>query len=255
LYLNAVAVGTRYEGTFESTTVIGNCSTWNDWNKWDQTTKDNIKQFMMSSMDSLQVSPLSLRWGLSKLTPCAQNYFFWTWKISNSTATGKVESPFWSYLLALEQGWAPTDPRDADGQCDRLGAGFTRFTGELQSWQVGGNGANVVPTLNDYKWPLTAVVGFPNAATLPTYTPTGPIPTLPVPTFTDPADPKKTIDMGNGWNDANDKTLMSVPDGKCAYPDAWNAQNATVPVCNAAARRREVLARKPFASPPQPAGR
>jgi glucan 1,3-beta-glucosidase len=57
--------------------------------------------------------------------PRSQNYFFWTWKIGNSTATGKVETPFWSYQLALEHGWAPTDPRDADGQCDRIGAGFT----------------------------------------------------------------------------------------------------------------------------------
>ena len=255
LYLNAVNVGTRYEGTFAgSSTGVGKCSTWNDWDKWDQTTKDNLKQFMMSSMDALQVSTLSS--GLcSKLTPRSQNYFFWTWKIGNSTATGKVETPFWSYQLALEHGWAPTDPRDADGQCDRIGAGFTKFTGQLQSWQVGGNGANVIPTLNEYKWPLTAVVGFTNAATLPTYTPTGPIPTLPVPTFTDPADPQKTIDMGDGWTNDNDKTLMSVPDPKCAYPDAWNAQSATVPVCGAATNRRDVLAGKSNAASPPPDGR
>lgn len=60
LYLNAVGVGTRYEGTFPgTTTAVGNCSTWNDWDKWDQTTKDNLKQFMMSSMDALQVRTLS----------------------------------------------------------------------------------------------------------------------------------------------------------------------------------------------------
>ena len=155
----------------------------------------------------------------------------------------------------MEQGWAPTDPREADGQCDRIGAAFNKFTGPLQSWQVGGNGANVIPTLDDYKWPLTAVVGFTNAATLPTYTPTGPIPTLPVPTFTDPADPQKTINMGDGWNDDTDKTLMSVPDPKCPYPDAWNAQSVAVPVCSAAARRRDVPAGKPNAVPPQPVGR
>jgi len=188
--------------------------------------------------------------------PGSQNYFFWTWKIGNSTATGKVEAPFWSYQLALEQGWAPTDPREADGQCDRVGAPFNRFTGQLQSWQVGGNGANTIPTLGQYKWPPTAVVGFTNAATLPTYTPTGPIPTLPVPTFTDPAaDPQKTIDMGDGWKNDNDTTLMSVPDSTCPYPDAWNAQSATVPVCGgAAAKRREMLAGGPLAAPP-PDGR
>jgi glucan 1,3-beta-glucosidase len=190
-----------------------------------------------------------------KLTPCPQNYFFWTWKISNSTATGKVETPFWSYRLALEQGWAPDDPREADGQCQRLSAGFDGFTGELQSWQVGGNGANVIPTLDQYKWPLTAVVGFANAASLPTYTPTGPIPTLPVPTFTDPANPQKTLDMGDGWTDNNDKTLMSVPDPNCPYPNEYDAQNVTIPVCGAAARRREMLAGMPYVAPPQPIGR
>jgi glucan 1,3-beta-glucosidase len=184
-----------------------------------------------------------------------QNYFFWTWKIGNSTATGKVETPFWSYRLALENGWAPTDTREADGQCQRLGAAFDGFTGQLQSWQVGGKGANEIPTIDQYKWPLPAVVGFANAATLPKYTPTGPIPTLPVPTFTDPSDPKKTIDVGDGWNHDADKTLMSVPDPNCAYPDAWGAQNATIPVCNVAARRRDVVAGRPDAAPPQPVGR
>ena len=190
-----------------------------------------------------------------KLTPWSQNWFFWTWKIGNSTATGKVEAPFWSYSLALQQGWAPTDPREADGQCQRIGAGFSNFTGELQSWQVGGSGANNIPTLNDYKWPLTAVIGFTNAATLPTYTPTGPIPTLPVPTFTDPANSQKTLDVGNGWYDGDDKTLMSVPDPKCPYPDEYNATNATVPVCAAGARRRDMLAGRSFVPPPQPVGR
>jgi len=58
--MNAVGVGTRYEGTYSgSGTRVGSCSTWNDWDKWDQTTKDNLKQFMMASMDALQVSTLS----------------------------------------------------------------------------------------------------------------------------------------------------------------------------------------------------
>jgi glucan 1,3-beta-glucosidase len=60
LYMNAVNVGTRYEGTFPGfSKVIGNCSTWTNWDTWDQTTKDGLKQFMMASMDALQVSSLS----------------------------------------------------------------------------------------------------------------------------------------------------------------------------------------------------
>ena len=31
-------------------------------------------------------------------------YFFWTWKVGNSSITGKVEAPFWSYKLGLDNG-------------------------------------------------------------------------------------------------------------------------------------------------------
>ena len=59
-----------------------------------------------------------------------QNYFFWTWKIGNSSTTGKVEAPFWSYKLGLEQGWMPKDPREAIGTC----GGASPFKGPLESW-------------------------------------------------------------------------------------------------------------------------
>lgn len=55
LYLNAVGEGTRYEGTFETTTRIGSCDQWNNWDQWDQSVKDALKQIMLSSMDALQV--------------------------------------------------------------------------------------------------------------------------------------------------------------------------------------------------------
>jgi hypothetical protein len=36
-----------------------------------------------------------------------QNFFFWTWKIGNSTQLGTSSSPMWHYQLGLQQGWIP----------------------------------------------------------------------------------------------------------------------------------------------------
>lgn len=48
-----------------------------------------LKQVTLASMDALQ------------------NFFFWTWKIGNSTVLGTSSSPMWHYKLGLEQGWIP----------------------------------------------------------------------------------------------------------------------------------------------------
>ena len=45
------------------------------------------------------------------------DWFFWTWKISNSTVKGYPTSPHWHYKLGWEQGWIPKDPRAAQGYC------------------------------------------------------------------------------------------------------------------------------------------
>ncbi|KAG8826365.1 hypothetical protein FRC18_010071 [Serendipita sp. 400] len=212
LYLNAVGRGTRYEGTFESTVAIGSCDTWNDYASWTQATKDALKQFSMSSMDALQ------------------NWFFWTWRIGESSATGKVMTPFWSYKLALQEGWAPTDPREAAGQCSRLGVDIGSFSGTLQSWQVGGAGAGTIPTLDTYPWPPISIGGAEGAAAvaaLPVYTRTGDIVTLPGPTFSS----APTASVGNGWANAADTTPMAVPIAGCTYPDPWDALSAVAPAC------------------------
>lgn len=64
------------------------CSQWDDWQNWTQEMKDGIKKFVLASMDAMHFP----------------GYFFWTWKVGNSLATGKVQSPFWSYQLGLENG-------------------------------------------------------------------------------------------------------------------------------------------------------
>jgi len=57
LWVNGVGLGTRYEGTYTPGTwpVVGNCSTWTDWQKWNSTMKASIQQFALASMDALQV--------------------------------------------------------------------------------------------------------------------------------------------------------------------------------------------------------
>jgi glucan 1,3-beta-glucosidase len=85
-WLNGIDLGTRIEGTFRGSTRIGSCDLWSDWPNWNQTVKTGFLDLALTSMDSLQ------------------NSFFWTWKIGNSSRTGKVEMPFWSYSLGLQHG-------------------------------------------------------------------------------------------------------------------------------------------------------
>ncbi|KAG8764321.1 hypothetical protein FRC15_007690, partial [Serendipita sp. 397] len=141
LYVNAVGMGTRYEGTMDGKPRTGDCAPWIDYTTWDQSTKDSLRGLGLSSMDSLRDS------------------FFWTWRIGESTR-GRVEAPFWSYKLAIQEGWAPANPRDSAGQCAKLGSTVNGYVpGSLQSWQVGGAGAGTVPSLDSYPWPPTEIGG------------------------------------------------------------------------------------------------
>ena len=220
LYVNAVGRGTRYEGTFPGfTTKLGDCARWNDYTTWDAATKSGLRDLSSATMDALG------------------DWFFWTWRIGEASS-GKVEAPFWSYKLALQEGWALTDPRTSKGQCTRMGStgnSFVASGGTFSGAQIGAGVVDAiaeVPSLASFTWPPTEVGLFANAATLPTYTPTGPVPTLPVPSQPNatPA-PTGTTDFGNGWTNAADTGLMHVPVPGCAYPNAWDANNAAVPVC------------------------
>ncbi|KIM27156.1 glycoside hydrolase family 5 protein [Serendipita vermifera MAFF 305830] len=221
LYVNAVGKGTRYEGTYaEGLPNLGSCGRWNDYTTWDATVKAGLQQVSASTMDSLG------------------DWFFWTWRIGESSATGKVEAPFWSYKLSIQEGWAVTDPRTSVGQCQRLGSVVNAFYtngGALSSAQVGQGVTDAiggVASLGTHPWPPTEVGLFANAALLPTYTATGPIPTLPVPSQPSgtPA-PTATTNYGSGWANPADTELMHVPINGCAYPNAWNATTADIPSC------------------------
>ena len=101
------------------TTYVGSCENWNDSTDWSAGTIQGFQDFALASMDALQ------------------NYFFWTWKIGNSTNFSYDVNPMWHYRLGLERGWAPKDPRSAEGHCAGLGVN-NAFTGTLDAWNTGG---------------------------------------------------------------------------------------------------------------------
>lgn len=198
---------------------FGNCTQWDDWTTWTQDMKDGIKQFAMAEMDAMHFP----------------GYFFWTWKIGASSITGQIESPFWSYQLGLQNGWLPTDPREAVGVCDSIGVNFTTpFTTTYQPWQTGGTGAGTiaataVAALSQYPPPAISNVNGANPLQLPMYTDISPAPTLPGPTFSG-------VTTGSGWADPTDTASVAAPVQGCIYPDAWNAPQASTSfICGAAA--------------------
>ncbi|KAF5381908.1 hypothetical protein D9757_007571 [Collybiopsis confluens] len=217
--------GLFLKGVPGSSTYGGNCDLWQDASTWNATVKAGVKAFALASMDAMQ------------------NWFFWTWKIGNSTANNRVESPLWSYKLGYENGWIPTDPREAVGMCASLGVSKS-WDQKFESWQTGGVGAGTIAAAStaEYVWPLTQVSGVPAAqmAFIPTYTPTGSVATLPPPTLTATT---KSISEGNGWFDSSDTTSAPTAIAGCSYPDAWNAIDATVPtsVCGGGAATTPVV--------------
>ncbi|KAF7981414.1 hypothetical protein HWV62_33395 [Athelia sp. TMB] len=204
----------RGSGPNDTTQETSNCDLWSDHTQWNQSVISSVLNFALSSTDA------------------AQDYFFSTWKVGNSTA-GKVEAPLWSYQLGLEYGWIPKDPRQSLLQCAQLAAFGSPFDGQYQPWQTGGSGAGVIaPTfISQYgQWPPTITGGFSAAeaaSLLPMYTSTGTVATLPPPTLT--ASASRSISVGDGWADRSDTAAGVTVIAGCAYPNAWSAVSVSVP--------------------------
>ncbi|KAK8864596.1 hypothetical protein IAR55_001846 [Kwoniella newhampshirensis] len=247
-WVNNVGSGSRYDGTYNgyANKAMGSCDQWNDYTLWDQPTIDALHHFVAGSMDALQ------------------NYFFWTWKIGNSTNAITQPNPFWNYQLGLEHGWIPTDPREAIGICAAQ-AGVTQnsFGGTYSSaYMTGGAGANTIPAAqsSSYPWPPAS---FTNVAagemdSLPQYTQTGTPITMPGPTFTSPGS-TATISAGSGWfNAAADSRQAYVEIAGCSYPPEYSAANLPIPTdaCGAGltqpVKRSELLERAAFPQPTPP---
>ncbi|KAJ7573996.1 glycoside hydrolase family 5 protein [Mycena floridula] len=192
--------------------IHGDCDFFQDSSTWNDTMKAGLNAFTMASMDALQ------------------DWFFWTWKIGNSNK-GHVEAPLWSYSLGLENNWIPKDPRTAAGTCNAIGAPFTPFDGQYESWQTGGAGAGTIVAAATQQWgqfpfpTISGVNGDAVAATLlPTYTATGPIQTLTAGTFS-----PTITSTPDGWFNTQDNSGAFTAVAGCAYPDAWDATAVAVP--------------------------
>jgi glucan 1,3-beta-glucosidase len=221
LWLNGVDLGTRYEGSYAGNPPkIGDCTIWTDWTKYDDGMKSDIKNFALASMDALQVA-IHVFSSSVYSDKIFQDYFFWTWKIGNSTVSGKVECPAWSYQLGLEQGWMPVDPRKAAGTCGNS----SPWQPPLKPWQTGGAGAGNIPaTVSDaFPWPPATLSNAGAVSLLPSYTQTNPIPTLPAPTLTPPSGSTATptVNAGNGWNNPSDTAGIAAEISGCSYLDPW----------------------------------
>ncbi|KAG8737386.1 hypothetical protein FRC10_008264 [Ceratobasidium sp. 414] len=217
-FLNGVNRGARFDGTFNPYSGpsggAGACVQWMDVARWDASTKAAVKQFALSSMDALQ------------------NYFFWTWKIDKSSTWGTVASPLWSYKLGLDNGFMPTDPRQAAGACSNA----SPWNGPLPASKTGGVGAGTIDPAYAaaHTWPPATLAGVADVATLPTYTATQTPITLQPATYT-----AAGVNAGSGWANANDQGGMYTPIAGCAYPpDPWNAVTGSAAACNAGSAQR-----------------
>jgi glucan 1,3-beta-glucosidase len=206
--------GTFLKGTTQ-TSSAGNCNDWEDTSKWDAATVAGVKQLIMAQMDAFG------------------DYFFWTWKVGNTSTHNRVESPLWSYQLGLQGGWIPLDPRTAVGKCASVGETGMKFDGTFESWQTGGAGAGTISGSSSWPWPPATISNANVPATdLPVYTLTGSIVSLPAPTKT--GSTPTTISLGNGWFNPRDTASAPAEVSGCTYPNAWDAEDVDVPSPNCA---------------------
>jgi glucan 1,3-beta-glucosidase len=227
LFVNGVNLGTRYEGDYvdpqnpkKKYPPMGSCAPWVNWESWDADMKSAMSGFAHASMDALQ------------------NWFFWTWKIGNSTVSGTIEAPAWSYQLGLQQGWIPQDPRSALGTCNntapRAGGAIPKGTGVADAATA------------SFPWPPTSISAGGAASLLPTYTPTSALVTLPAPTpmaVSGGPTPTASANAGNGWNNPSDTAQMMVAIPTCSYLDPWvdPSTDPPSPLCGGSSRRSEYV--------------
>ncbi|KAG2050896.1 glycoside hydrolase family 5 protein [Suillus hirtellus] len=213
------------------------CSLFLDASQWNSSMIAGLNEFTLASMDALQ------------------NWFFWTWKVGNSSTTNSVQSPLWSYQLGLQYGWIPTDPRTAVGTCAALGVTGPQFDGVYLPYQTGGPGAGtiVAASVTSYgQYPPTPINGLTAGAIqslLPTYTSTSAVPTLPPPTLS--PSPSPSVNVGNGWFNSGDTGLAPTQVQGCTYPNAWDAVSSPMPtaLCPSTGGATPVTATTPVIAP------
>jgi aryl-phospho-beta-D-glucosidase BglC (GH1 family) len=195
LWVNGVGTTPNYA------TAYGSCADFDQWMNYNDTMKQGLYNYAVGQMDSLQ------------------NWFFWTWKIGNSTVLGYPSAPQWHYQLGLQQGWIPKDPRVAGGWCKANGycTGCAEFNGTFPVTATGAaTSATIIPAqVSSYgAWPPTSMGPSLNSAEiamLPTFTRTAQPTTLPMASPTFSAE-------GNGWYNAQDTKLAYTTVAGCPYP-------------------------------------
>lgn len=189
---------------------VGSCDGWDQYWTWDADRKSGALGYAQANMDALQ------------------DWFFWTWKIGNSTVLGYPSSPMWHYRLGWQNGWIPQDPRSAGGFCSRLGVSGDQFNGQFPASATGGSPN---PTIDASEQALNAFppktlapsIGSGQMSLLPTLTQTGTPITLATPSH------DASVTIGNGWANPSDTVGAYVTVAGCSYPDEYNAQSDAVP--------------------------
>ncbi|WWC89117.1 uncharacterized protein L201_004035 [Kwoniella dendrophila CBS 6074] len=217
-WVNNVGSGSRYDGTYDgyANKATGSCDYWNDYTQWNQSTIAALNHFVLGSMDAFQ------------------DYFFWTWKIGNSTGSIPQPNPFWNYQLGLQHGWIPKDPRQAAGTCQGDGVTMNPFNGKFSNPAVtGGAGAGTIAAADSssFPWPPRSLTNIAagDMDAIYQYTQTGDVITMPAPTFTSPGS-TETIDAGNGWaNPSADNRKAYATISGCSYAPEYSAASLGVP--------------------------
>jgi glucan 1,3-beta-glucosidase len=214
-WVTGVGLGTRFEGTYDGFEGrgIGQCDYWNDYRLWDDATKQTMLTYVSGAMDALQ------------------NYFFWTWKIGNSTNAALPQpNAMWHYRLGLQQGWIPEDPRSVVGHCIAAGVEPYEFYTYTAPGMTGADPNAQIQT-GQFTWPPANFtdVGAGQMSSLPQYTPTATPVTLPGPTHTPPGK-QEAFDFGSGWYKANDNARREfAPIAGCTYMNEYQAATMAIP--------------------------
>ncbi|TFK32824.1 glycoside hydrolase superfamily [Crucibulum laeve] len=187
------------------------CPEYDDWENFNSTMKEGIKNFIEASFDALG------------------DWFFWTWKIGPSQTSGRIETPLWSYQLGLRNGWIPTDPREAIGKCAALSAASVPFDGTFSGWQTGAPTSSIAASSSSlFPWPPTTLSGISVPMSLvPTYTTTGSVTTMPVQTYS--GAPASVTKSDDGWFDKQDTEGGVVTVSGCPYPSEYDGIFQVVP--------------------------
>lgn len=205
-WVNGVDLGTRYDGTYAGfeNDKTGDCAHWNDYTTWSDEEKKLLRSYVMSSMDALQ------------------HWFFWTWKIG-PTKSNPAPNPFWNYQLGLKNGWIPSDPHEAMGNCANLGGvDYSTSTTGFQPWMTGGAGAGEIA--NQVAFPPAKLSNVPEnkMSDLAQYTQTADPVTLAGISVTKPSS-TETFAAGDGWFNKQQNRKAYTKVANCVYPGPYES--------------------------------